>query len=404
MRWRSTAGSSRTWRSISTGRKNVDLIFGDALTVDLGDLDPAADQARRQPPVPGRDPDRRRESRRPADRRALVCDGAARSRRPLLRATVDEGVRRGVGPRPAGGGANRLPPRLAGRVPAAAQCRLGARRLPAAAAPGGLSAREGGRRRRVRPPAQDARQLARAGRPGEAADDVFVALEKIDRPLNVRAEELAPPEFVVSCRRAALEALHDFDAIRPSPPTPASLVVPLVHIGVCHGEIGDRPVEDVALAKVRRDRDPVTRPRVCSRERPAADLRVQEKAPLRGRLPCLPMSSSPRAGARSSREPFRRGRSCERIHPSRMSLDACIRRWPSTTRLPAFRYLLFTRCGFEHRWLRLLDLEEEGIAIVAANQKDDPGPRSDASDPDHLPRHVDDPVALEQLASVALER
>ena len=27
-------------------------------------------------------------------------------------------------------------------------------------------------------------------------DDVFAALGKIDRPLNVRAEELEPPEFV----------------------------------------------------------------------------------------------------------------------------------------------------------------------------------------------------------------
>ena len=45
----------------------------------------AADEARREPAVQRRDADRRREPRGPAAPRALVRDGAARGRRPLLR-------------------------------------------------------------------------------------------------------------------------------------------------------------------------------------------------------------------------------------------------------------------------------------------------------------------------------
>ena len=57
-------------------------------------------------------------------------DGAAGGRRPLLRHPVDQGVRRRLGARPARVRANRFPSRLAHGVPAAAERRLGARRLP----------------------------------------------------------------------------------------------------------------------------------------------------------------------------------------------------------------------------------------------------------------------------------
>ena len=62
---------------------------------------PARGQARREPPVQRRDAARRREPRRPAGGRAVVRDGAARGRRPLLRRAEDEGVRRRLGARPA---------------------------------------------------------------------------------------------------------------------------------------------------------------------------------------------------------------------------------------------------------------------------------------------------------------
>ena len=80
---------------------NVTLHWGDALRLDLAKLRPGADEARREPPVQRRHAHRRREPRRPPGHRALVRDGAARGRRPLLRRPVDEGVRRRLGADPA---------------------------------------------------------------------------------------------------------------------------------------------------------------------------------------------------------------------------------------------------------------------------------------------------------------
>ena len=61
---------------------------------------------------------------------ALVRDGAARGRRPLLRRAGDEGVRRRLGARAARDRADRLPSRVARGLPAAAERRVGARRVP----------------------------------------------------------------------------------------------------------------------------------------------------------------------------------------------------------------------------------------------------------------------------------
>ena len=86
-RWRATRTSTSTsaTRCASTSRA----------------LDPAAGQARRQPPVQHRDAARRREPRRAAERRPLDGDGPAGGRRPVLRRPEHEGVRRRLGARPA---------------------------------------------------------------------------------------------------------------------------------------------------------------------------------------------------------------------------------------------------------------------------------------------------------------
>ena len=101
---------------------------------------------------------------RAAQPRALVRDGAARGRRPLLRRALDEGVRRRVGADPARRPPDRLPSGRPHRLPAAAERRLGARRLPAGPAAGALRPDQGRRRGVVRAPAQDAAELARARR------------------------------------------------------------------------------------------------------------------------------------------------------------------------------------------------------------------------------------------------
>ena len=64
---------------------------------------------------------------------------------------------------------DRVPSRLPRRLPSAAECRLGARRLQAAAAAARLRERQAGRRGVVRAPPQNAAELAGAGRAREPA-------------------------------------------------------------------------------------------------------------------------------------------------------------------------------------------------------------------------------------------
>ena len=58
----------------------------------------------------------------------------------------------------------------------------------------------------------------------------------------------------------------------------------------------------------------------------------------------------------------------------------------------------------EHRRLGLLDLEEQRVGVVATEHEGDPAPGPDAPDPDDLPGEVDEPVALEQVAAIGLQR
>ena len=128
------------------GRPNVELRFGDALQLDLAETAPGATQARREPAVQHRDAACRREPRPPARDRAVVRDGAARGRRPLLREAVDEGVRRRLGAGPARRRAHGLPSRVAERVPAAAERRLRAGRVSANGLAAQLPSRQARRR------------------------------------------------------------------------------------------------------------------------------------------------------------------------------------------------------------------------------------------------------------------
>jgi hypothetical protein len=60
--------------------------------------------------------------------------------------------------------------------------------------------------------------------------------------------------------------------------------------------------------------------------------------------------------------------------------------------------------GREHRWARLLHLEEERVAVARAEQQHGPGARADAAHPDQLAGEVDGPVAVEQPAVLRCER
>ena len=58
----------------------------------------------------------------------------------------------------------------------------------------------------------------------------------------------------------------------------------------------------------------------------------------------------------------------------------------------------------EHGGLRLLELEEQRVVVIAAHQKKDPRASPDAADADDLPCGVHVSVALEQVAPVAWKR
>ena len=79
-----------------------------------------------------------------------------------------------------------------------------------------------------------------------------------------------------------------------------------------------------------------------------------------------------------------------------MSLAACISRWPATTRWPSLADCAAPGVLAEHRRPRLLDLQEQRVIVVAAEQQDDPAARADAADPDHLAGHVDELEPVEQ--------
>ena len=83
-----------------------------------------------------------------------------------------------------------------------------------------------------------------------------------------------------------------------------------------------------------------------------------------------------------------------------MSGAACIIRWPGDDPFSVLRETALAEERLEHRRLRLLELQEQWVAVVAAEQKQDPGPGADAPDADHLTRGVNVAIALEELPPI----
>src|SRR4051812_25882007 len=140
-----------------------------------------------------------------------------------------------------------------------------------------------------------------------------------------------------------------------------------------------------------------------ARERPAARLRIQLEPPrqdrleIDGRLPVPELADVevPRAAlerlrvANPAEENVARG-----LHQP-LTLDDA---------LPVVRVAALPEHRLEDRRACLLHLEKERIRGVTPEQQHDPATSADAPDPDHLPREVDVPEALEQPSPVALER
>ena len=187
----------------SRAATNVELDLGDALPLDLAALEPPPTKLVANLPYNVATPIVVESLDGLPGRRALVRDGAARGRRPLLRAALDEGLRCGLGARPARGRAHRLPSGLAHGLPATAERGLGARRLPAPTAPARTSRREAARRRL---PSPTGARRCRTRSSWRASQPVTRRPRRCDaigrEPAVARRGARRPPEFVALARGA----------------------------------------------------------------------------------------------------------------------------------------------------------------------------------------------------------
>ena len=178
------------------GRENVELIFGDALNVDLADLDPPPSKLVANLPYQVATPIVVESIDGLPSGRALVRDGAARGRRPFLRPAVDQGLRRGVGPGPAGGRADGIPPRVTAVFRPRPNVDSALVAFQRQTLPANYARREGGRRSRLRPPAQDARQLTRRRLVLRAATRPLPRSRSSAARRTFAPKSSQPPEFV----------------------------------------------------------------------------------------------------------------------------------------------------------------------------------------------------------------
>ena len=119
--------------------------------------------------------------------------------------------------------------------------------------------------------------LLRQASPGKAYRitwvDQYGNAAQRDDPPDVRPGPVVAPYRPVSCcEPARLDGSGE------------DLVVPLVLVGVRDREVGDRAVERVALAEVRRDREPVAPARVRPREGRSAEAAVERRTGQRQAL------------------------------------------------------------------------------------------------------------------------
>ncbi len=197
----STAGSSRTSRASAS----TTVHWGDALASRPRAL---SSRRRRSSSRTCRTTSPRRSSPRVSPRpvRALVRDGAARGRRPVLRRAVDEGVRRGLRARPARDRAHGPPSRSRARC--SGRGRTSSPRSSRSGASGRVQTPRGQARRRggLRAPAQDACELALARRASRRATAPSPRSRRSGAPRTCAREVLEPHEFVALRRGAAMIA------------------------------------------------------------------------------------------------------------------------------------------------------------------------------------------------------
>ena len=89
-----------------------------------------------------------------------------------------------------------------------------------------------------------------------------------------------------------------------------------------------------------------------------------------------------------------------RTQPRKMSVAACMSRWPATTRSPWCGVVALADEAFEHGGLCLLDLQEQRVVVVAAQHQHDVAAGPDATHADHLVGRVDVAVLLQRVVLV----
>ena len=152
----------RVARAVSSGHPADDAPLGGRARARPRRARAAGRQARREPALQRRDADRRREPRPPPGRRAVVRDGAARGRRPVLRVSENEGLRRGLRPRPARGRADRASTRCRARCSARGRTSSPRSSRSAASRPASTRPSSDSSRRRSRTGARRSRTRSRS--------------------------------------------------------------------------------------------------------------------------------------------------------------------------------------------------------------------------------------------------
>src|SRR5829696_4032943 len=174
-------------------------------------------------------------------------------------------------------------------------------------------------------------------------------------------------------------------------------MVPLGLVGVGLRKGGDRRVEALALAEVRRDLHSVAGAGVRTGQRPAAEACIKGRFLRRHALylgralhvsQLAPVKVASRRAAEPAEEDVARG-----LHEPLAGNDALSLVLVGTRRKWALKY----------RSSSLLDLEEQGVILVAALEQHHVGPCTHTTDPHNLPRRVHKAVPVEQVATIFLQ-
>ena len=168
-------------------------------------------------------------------------------------------------------------------------------------------------------------------------------------------------------------------------------------VGVGFREVGDRPIEALALAQVGGDLHTVSGTGMRTGQRPAADPCIKgqfvwrQALYLRRALHVSQLSQvevATGSATKPAEEDVPRG-----LHKLLAGNDA----------LPPILVGALWEVGFQHRSFCFLDLEKQRIVFVTPLEQHDEVSGADASYPYDLPRHVHEKVFVKQVRPVVLK-